>query len=294
MDTDTLRIYDTSLRDGLRNSGIAIDLDDKIRFLQQLERLGVSDIEVGFGGPSQVETMTRLADTVTRPVLYGLSRVNRRDVDRVLESLAAARHPGANIFSPVSDAFLKHAGKSAERALQETVRAVEHARARVEHVMFSAQDAPRADRAFLIEISQAAIEAGATGISIADTTSQAMPDAFGDFIGRLRAGVAGADGVLWSVHCHNDLGLAVANCAAAIARGARQVECTVSGIGERNGNTPMQAMVRLLNKRQDAFPGLACTVDAGDFAATEALLADIAKPAEDAGSGVVELLRRHG
>ncbi len=294
MKTETVRIYDTSLRDGLRNSGIAIDLDDKVRFIQQLEQLGVSDIEIGFGGPSQVETMKRLAQAVTEPVLYGLSRVNRRDVDRILEALDGARHPGANIFSPTSEAFLGYANQTTAQALEASVKAVRHARSRVENVVYSAQDAPGAEPAFLTELLGAVIEAGATAISVADTTSQALPREFGQLCGDIRDAVPGGKDVIFSVHCHNGIGLAVANCAAAIEHGARQVECTVNGIGESASNTSMQAIARLLQGRADAFPGLSCALDMEAFEATERLLAEIVKPTDDAGSDVVALLRRRG
>lgn len=294
MTTDIVRIYDTTLRDGLRNSGIAIELDDKVRFIQQLERLGVSDIEIGFGGPSQVETMERLAEAVTEPVLYGLSRVNRRDVERSLASLAKARHPGICIFSPASGEFLGYADKTAADALEASVKAVGDAKSQVEHVVFSAQDAPRADRGFLLELLGAVIEAGATAISVADTTSQALPREFGQLCADLRNDVPGGRDVIFSLHCHNGLGLAVANCAAAIETGARQVECTVNGIGESNSNTNMQAIARLLQRRADAFPGLSCALDMEAFEATERLLAEIARPTDEASSDVVDLLRRRG
>lgn len=294
MPAEAIRIYDTTLRDGLRNSGVTIELEDKVRLVRQLALLGVRDIEVGFGGPTQVDTMRRLADVDPEPVLYGLSRVNRRDLDRVLTALSAARRHGVNIFSPVSESFLGYSSKSPEQALTESVRAVSHARAHTDHIVFSAQDAPRADRAFLTDILAAAIDAGATAISVADTTSQALPHEFGPFVGGLRDTVPGGKSVIWSVHCHNDIGLAAANCAAALEHGARQVECTLGGIGERNGNTSMQTIAWLLDKRADAFPDLACNLNLEGFAATEALLSDISRSTDSSGSDVVELLRRSG
>lgn len=294
MGGEAVRIYDTSLRDGLRNSGIAIGLDDKVRFVQQLERLGVSDIEIGFGGPAQVEIMERLAQSVAKPVLYGLSRVNRKDIDRVLAALSRASHPGANIFSPTSKQFLAHGNKTPAQALEASAKAVEHAKGQVAHVIFSAQDAPRAERAYLIELLTAVIEAGATTISLADGTSHALPREFGHLCADLRDTVPGMRDVTLSVHCHNKLGLAVANCAAAIENGARQVECTLNGMGEGGENTAMQAIVRLLHKRADAFAGLHCAIDAAAFPATERLMADIAQPSGDADSDVVDLLRRWG
>ncbi|MDA1097903.1 MAG: hypothetical protein O2967_02870 [Proteobacteria bacterium] len=292
MTNETLRIYDTSLRDGLRNSGIMIELDDKVRFIRQLERLGVSDIEVGYGGPSQVETMRRLAGVVTEPVLYGLSRVNRRDVDRVLDALDGARHPGINIFSPTSKEFLGYADKTPAQALEASVSAVTHAKRRVNHVVFSAQDAPGADLDYLDELLGAVIEAGATTISVADTKSQALPSEFGGLCRRLRNVAPDGRAPIFSVHCHDGLGLAVANCAAAIGNGARQVECTVSGIGESGSNTSLQAIARLLQRRADAFPNLRCGLDMAALEATAQLLVDITHATDDASSDVVELLRR--
>jgi len=294
MGGEAIRIYDTSPRDGLRNSGIAIDLDDKVRFVQQLERLGVSDIEVGFGGPAQIDTMERLAESVTKPVLYGLSRVNRRELDRVLDALSGASRPGANIFSPASAEFLSYGNKTPARALEASSKAVSHAKSRVANVVFSAQDATRADRAYLIELLAAAIKAGATTISLSDGASHALPREFGALCADLRDTVPGLRDVTLSVHCHNNLGLAVANCAAAIENGARQVECTLNGMGEGGNNTAMQAFVRLLQNRADAFPKLHCAVDAAAFPATERLLADIAQPTDDADSDVIDLLRRWG
>ncbi|MBT3330621.1 MAG: hypothetical protein HOK21_04070 [Rhodospirillaceae bacterium] len=309
MENSTIRIYDTSLRDGLRNSGIAIGLDDKVRFLQQLEALGVSDVEVGFGGPSQVETMERLAEAVEQPVLYGLSRVNRRDVDRVITSLARANHRGINIFSPTSEEFLGHGKTTAGEALEASVKAIRHARDQLGDpmgdqigdgagkVVFSAQDATKSELAYLIEIIAAVIEAGADVISLADTRSLAMPREFGDLCAALRAKVPGGQDVLWSVHCHNGLGLAVANCAAGIENGVRQVECTVNGIGEigsntTGSNTTMQAVVELLQRRADAFPGLNTAIKYGVIPDTEHMLRDISQRTDEASSGTIELLQR--
>ncbi|MDP6706626.1 MAG: hypothetical protein QF893_09810, partial [Alphaproteobacteria bacterium] len=146
MPVGPIHVYDTSLRDGLRNSGIAIALDDKVRFARQLDRLNVSAIEVGFGGPTQVETMTRLAGAVEKAAVFGLSRVNRRDVDRVLGSVAAAKHPGINVFSPASPRFLEHVGQTPTAALTASLKAVAHAKPHVAQLVFTAQDAVQAER----------------------------------------------------------------------------------------------------------------------------------------------------
>lgn len=292
MDREIVHIYDTSLRDGLRNSGVAISLDDKVRFVAQLECLKVGAIEVGFGGPSQVETMARLAEAAGTATAFGLSRVNVKDMDRVLGAVGRAERSGINIFSPVSAGFLEHSGGTPAQALEASVRAIRHARGHVDEVLFSAQDAARADRGFLVDLLGAVVEAGADAISLPDTTSQALPHEFGALCGGLRREVPGGTGVRWSVHCHNDLGLAVANCLAAIDNGVRQVECTVNGIGERAGNTALQLVARVLDKRADAYPAVRTDLAMDRLDATSTLLAEIGQPTDEADSDVVDLLRR--
>ncbi|MBM3489867.1 MAG: hypothetical protein FJX68_05360 [Alphaproteobacteria bacterium] len=293
MSARTIRIYDTSLRDGLRNSGLTMELDDKLRFVRQLERLKVDAIELGFGGPSQVETMERLAQAVTGPVLYGLSRVNRPDVERVLVALAKAKRRGVTIFHPASPRFLEHVGRTPGQALAATVKAIALARGQVSEIAFNAQDATHAEPAFLAELVAAAIEAGAGCISLADTTSQALPTEFGRLVAGLRQAVPGGAAARWSVHCHNDLGLAVANCLAAISAGADQVECTVGGIGERAGNTALELIARALAVRGPDLGGIATGLDAAELEPTRRLLAELARPAAaDQKSDVVDLLRR--
>jgi 2-isopropylmalate synthase len=244
MARETVRILDTTLRDGLRGSGIAMSLEEKIAFARQLERLGVDVIEIGFGGPREVEPMRQIGAAVSRPVVVGLSRVVMKDVDRVLRGVETAARPGINLFSPSSDVLLGKSAVSREQALQQTANAVRHARRHVEAVQFTAQDATRSDPEYLAEIFAAAAAAGATVLSIADTVSYATPQVFGAMCAGQRARL-GTE-VTWSVHCHNDRGFAVANCLAAIESGVRQLECTVSGIGERAGNTPLQSVLETL------------------------------------------------
>ncbi|MGE0824053.1 MAG: hypothetical protein AB7G75_30240 [Candidatus Binatia bacterium] len=276
MPRETVKIYDTTLRDGLRNSGLTMSTDQKIAFAQQLERLNVDAIEIGYGGPSQVEIMTQLAQAVTVPVVYGLSRVNIKDVDRVLASVTHAKKPGVNIFHPVSDDFLRRAKRTRQQAIENTEKAIAYARQQVDHVVFATQDASRADPAFLVDICNAVTAAGATSISIADTVSYAVPEQFGKLCAFLRANTVGGDAITWSVHCHNDLGLAVANSLAAVEHGVRQVECTINGAGEGAGNTPLQPVIAALQKREDVFSSVTTTINHDQLPVIGHLLADIA------------------
>jgi 2-isopropylmalate synthase len=251
MARETVRIFDTTMRDGLRGSGIAMSLEEKIGFARQLERLGVDVIEVGFGGPREVEPMQQIGAAVAQPVVVGLSRVVMKDVDRALRGVETAKRPGINLFSPSSDALLAKSGATREQALQRGADAVRHARRQVEYVQFTAQDATRSDPAYLAELFAAVVAAGATVLSIADTVSCATPEAFGALCADQRARL-GAE-VTWSVHCHNDRGFAVANCLAALESGVRQLECTVSGVGERAGNTPLQSVLVMLEQGRTAI-----------------------------------------
>ena len=272
MEPQLVKILDTTLRDGLRKSGVTMRLAEKILFARQLERLNVDVIEIGYGGPKEVEPMRELASAVTRPVVLGLSRVNLKDVKRVLRGVEPAKRPGINIFAPTSDAFLNVSGTTRREALEASLTAVAYAKQHLDHVQFSAQDASRSEPDYLVEVLGGAVSAGATVLSITDTLSHALPSEFGELCDRLRARVPGGDAVTWSVHCHNDLGLGVANCLAAIEHGARQVECTVNGVGERSGNTPLGQVVNALRVRGDAFGLLRTNISFAELAPTAALL----------------------
>jgi 2-isopropylmalate synthase len=275
MQRDTVRIYDTTLRDGLRNSGIVMTMEQKIAFARQLEALNVDAIEIGYGGPSQIETMKQLSEAVTEPVVYGLSRVNIKDVDRVLESVERAKKPGVNIFHPVSDDFLRRAKRTRQQAIENTANAITYARQHVDPVVFATQDASRADSAFLVEICNAVIAAGAKTISIADSVSYALPQQFGELCAFLRTNTTGGHDIIWSVHCHNEIGLAVANSLAAVEHGVRQIECTINGAGEGAGNTPLQPVIAALHKREDAFSAVTTAINHGQLAATGQMLSEI-------------------
>jgi 2-isopropylmalate synthase len=279
MEREVVQIYDTSLRDGLRNSGISMNLEQKLRFARQLEQLNIDAIEIGYGGPSQIDTMQKLATVITGPIVYGLSRVNLKDVDRVVEGVGRAKTPGVNIFSPTSNDFLKKAKKTWQQAIDDVATAVMHAKKHVDHITFSAQDASRADPVLLVRIFNAAIEAGATTVSIADSVSYAVPSQFGPLCQSLRSQVVNSAKVAWSVHCHNEIGLAVANSLAAIENGVRQVECTVDGIGEGQGNTSLQLIVNALQSRADVFKTVATAIATEYFPLTSQLLTEIREAA---------------
>jgi 2-isopropylmalate synthase len=223
--------------------------------------------------------MQQLAEAITSPVVYGLSRVNLKDVDRVIEGVGRAKTPGVNIFSPTSDDFLKRAKKTWQQAIDDTAVAIAHAKKHVDHIIFSAQDASRADPVLLVKIFNAAIEAGATTLSIADSVSHAVPAQFGPLCQFLRSQVVNRANITWSVHCHNEIGLAVANSLAAIEHGVRQVECTVDGIGEGAGNTSLQLLVNALRSRADVFQNVTTAIIVEHFPATDQLLTEIREAA---------------
>jgi len=275
MKRDKVKIFDTTLRDGLRNSGATLSLEQKVRVAQQLEQLDVDAIEIGFGGPLEIESMRSIAEAVTGPVVFGLSRVNRKDMERVFQGVAQARKPGINIFIPTSDSFLTKVRMSRQQALDTAVSAVGYAKERLDHIAFSAQDASRSDPDYLVQIFGEVIRAGATTVSVPDSTGQALPRQFGALYKFLRKHVANAKTVTWSVHCHNELGLAVANSLAAIENGARQVECTINGIGERAGNTSLEEVVMALRTREDAFTKVTTGIVAEQLYATSQLLSQM-------------------
>jgi 2-isopropylmalate synthase len=272
---ETVRIQDTTLRDGLRNSGVAMTLDEKLRVAQWLQDIGVAVIEAGFGGPGEVDSMRQIARSLDGPMVIGISRVNLKDVRRVIAGVELAKHPGINIFAPTSDAFMDKAAAGREQILDAAVAAIRYAKQHLDYVEFSAQDATRSDHEFLATAFSAAAEAGASVLSVADTVGRALPREFGALFDHLHATVSHAENVTWSAHCHNDLGLAVANSLAAIENGARQIECTVDGIGERCGNTPMQLVVRALYQRSDAFPSVRTTVSREQLPTGRDLLAGV-------------------
>ena len=261
MSSELIRIFDTTLRDGEQSPGCSMNLQEKLTLARQLEKLGVDVIEAGFpiASDGDFESVQAIAKEIEQAIVCGLARTGQTDVDRAAKAVGSAKHPRIHTFIATSDIHLEHKLRmSREQVLEEVDRAVRQARGSVDDVEFSAEDATRSDRDFLVEVFSAAVAAGATTLNVPDTVGYTTPTEYGALIEYLRERVEGAerDDVIFSVHCHNDLGLAVANSLAAIRGGARQVECTVNGIGERAGNTSLEEVVMALKTRSEEFSGL--------------------------------------
>lgn len=249
-------IFDTTLRDGEQSPGVSLNTEEKLRIARQLERLNVDVIEAGFpvASPGDFEAVQAIARQVRGPVICGLARANYGDIDRAWEALQEARRPRLHLFIATSDIHLKHKlKKSREEVLQLTIDAVKYAKRYTSDVEFSAEDASRSDLNYLCQVVQAAVEAGATVINIPDTVGYAVPVEFGEFIAAIRRRVQNIGQVIMSVHCHNDLGLAVANSLAAVRAGADQVEAAVNGLGERAGNAALEEIVMALYTKRGFY-----------------------------------------
>jgi 2-isopropylmalate synthase len=252
----TIKIFDTTLRDGEQSPGASMNVDEKVTLAKQLARLGVDVIEAGFAisSPGDFEAIKRIGAEVEGPVICSLARAKKEDIDRAWEALKDAPKRRIHTFHSTSDIHLKYQYRiSREEALKRSVDMVTHARSYVEDVEFSPMDATRTDAAYLLEVVEAVIAAGAKTVNIPDTVGYAMPEEFGSLIKEITGKVKNINKAVISVHCHNDLGLAVANALAAIRNGAEQVECTVNGIGERAGNCSMEEVVMALRTRKDFY-----------------------------------------
>jgi 2-isopropylmalate synthase len=251
---EVIKIFDTTLRDGEQSPGATMNVAEKVRIAEQLEKLNVDIIEAGFPISSEgdFEAVRAIARTIKRSGVAALARANPKDIDRAWEAVKGAKHPCLHTFISTSNIHLKHQLKiSKEEVIRITTQSVARARGYTPEVEFSAMDATRSNVEFLIAVFEAAIRAGATTINIPDTVGYAIPSEFGELIRSIRQKVRGIEKITVSVHCHNDLGLAVANSVAAIQNGARQVECTINGIGERAGNTSLEEVVMALRTRND-------------------------------------------
>jgi 2-isopropylmalate synthase len=252
--SELVKIFDTTLRDGEQSPGATMNVAEKVRVAEQLEKLNVDIIEAGFPISSEgdYEAVKTIARAIKRSEVAALARANPKDIDRAWEAVKGAKFPCLHTFISTSDIHLKYQlKKSKEEVIRITARSVARAKRYTSNVEFSAMDATRSDAQFLIAVCEAAVRAGATTLNIPDTVGYAIPSEFGELIGTIRQRVRGIEKVTLSVHCHNDLGLAVANSIAAIQKGARQVECTINGIGERAGNTSLEEVVMALRTRSD-------------------------------------------
>jgi 2-isopropylmalate synthase len=252
-----ITIFDTTLRDGEQSPGCSMNVEEKLRLAHQLDRLGVDVLEAGFPIASEGDfsAVQAVAAAIRRPVIAALARARKEDIERAWQALKGAARPRIHVFLATSDIHLKYKLKLTRQQCLEGARdAVRLAKSFCDDVEFSPEDATRTDPAFLCQVLEAVIEAGATTLNIPDTVGYSTPEEFGDLIGKLRAQVRGIDKVVISAHCHNDLGLAVANALAAVMAGARQVECTINGIGERAGNASLEEIVMAMSVRPDRYP----------------------------------------
>src|SRR5262245_27380569 len=253
---DRVQIFDTTLRDGEQSPGATMNIEEKLAIARQLEHLGVDVIEAGFAASSDgdYEAVRRVASVVTKPIVLSLARTREQDIKRAIRAVEKAKRPGIHVFIATSDIYLKHKLMMSRKDVHDAaVWAVQRAKKHLDYVEFSAEDASRSDLEYMIEVFADVIAAGAAVINVPDTTGYAMPEEYGALFATLRQRVPGADKVIWSSHCHNDLGLATANSLAAVQNGARQIECTINGIGERAGNTAMEEVVMAMRTRHGQF-----------------------------------------
>jgi len=251
---NVVQIFDTTLRDGEQSPGASMTVEQKVVIARQLEKLGVDVIEAGFAASSDgdFDSVRRVCKEVSRPRVVSLARAQEGDINRALKAVEDAKNPGIHTFIATSDIHLKHKLRmTREQVVEAAVKAVSHAKKFTDYVEFSAEDASRSDPDFLMQVFREVIRAGAKVINVPDTTGYAIPSEFGALIANLIERTAGGDRVIWSAHCHNDLGLAVANSLAAVHNGARQIECTINGIGERAGNTSLEEVVMALRTRKN-------------------------------------------
>ena len=256
MSKDKLIIFDTTMRDGEQSPGASMTKDEKLRIARQLERMRVDVIEAGFPAASDgdFEAVKAVASIIKDSTVCGLARANENDVRRCGEAVRGARSPRVHTFIATSPIHMeKKLRMEPSQVIAQAVQSVKWAREYTDNVEFSPEDAGRSDLDFLCRILEQVIKAGATTINVPDTVGYTLPEYFGALIRQLRERIPNADRAVWSVHCHNDLGLAVANSLSAVLNGARQVECTINGLGERAGNASLEEIVMAVRTRQDVF-----------------------------------------
>lgn len=254
---DPLIIFDTTLRDGEQSPGASMTKEEKLRIARQLERMRVDVIEAGFAAasPGDFEAVRAVAEAIKESTVCSLARANEADIERAAEAIRPAKRQRIHTFIATSPIHMEKKLRMApDQVVAQAVEAVRFARRFTDDVEFSAEDAGRSELDFLCRIFEAVIEAGATTLNVPDTVGYTLPHEYAEKIRRLIERVPNSDKVIWSVHCHNDLGLAVANSLAAVLAGARQVECTINGLGERAGNAALEEIVMAVRTRQDAFP----------------------------------------
>ena len=253
---DKVIIFDTTLRDGEQAAGGTLNIQEKLETARQLERLNVDVIEAGFpiSSPGDFEAVRLIAKEIRTPIICALARAHPDDIDRAWEAVKEAEHPRIHVFLSASDIHMLHQlKKSHEQILEMSHDMVVRAKKYTDDIEFSPMDASRANPEFIYQVLKSVVSAGATTVNIPDTVGYAIPDEFGKLIEGIFQNVANIERAVVSVHCHNDLGLAVANSLEAVRQGARQVECTINGIGERAGNASLEEIVMAIKTRQDFF-----------------------------------------
>jgi len=265
-DPNRVYVFDTTLRDGEQVPGCQLTTPEKIEIAHELEALGVDIIEAGFpiSSPGDFQSVVEISKAVSNPTVCALTRANKGDIDAAIEALKYAKHPRIHTGIGSSDMHIKHKFNSTrEEILERAVEAVKYAKKAVEDIEFYAEDAGRADVRYLAQMVEAVIAAGATVVNIPDTNGYCLPDQYGDKIKFLKENVKNIDKAIISVHCHNDLGLATANSVAGLQNGARQIEGTINGIGERAGNTSIEEVVMILKTHQSL--GLHTNINSKNF-----------------------------
>ncbi len=274
---DRVFVLDTTMRDGEGSPGFHLDANSKLRIARQLEKLGVDVIEAGFpiSSPGDFDACRRIAREIRSTTITALARAVREDIDSVWAAIKDAEIPQIHIVLGVSDIHIERKlGMTRAQVLKQGAEMVAYARSLCDKVQYSPEDAGRADPEYLVETVETMIGAGANVINIPDTTGYCLPWEFGELVKRVITQARGSDKALFSVHCHNDLGLATANALSALSAGARRVECTVNGIGERAGNTALEEIVMLLAVRRAAL-GLECAVNTKELTRTSRLVAEL-------------------
>ena len=289
MAKDRLIIFDTTLRDGEQSPGFSMNTDEKIRLARQLETLGADIIEAGFpiASDDDAHAVQLIAQQIRRPVIAALARCNPADIERAGESLRPAERSRIHTFIATSDLHLERKLRiGRDECLQAVTDGVSQARGYTDDVEFSAEDATRSDIDFLCRVVETAIAAGATTINLPDTVGYCTPEEIEEFFTEVRERVSGADRVVFSAHCHDDLGLAVANSLAAMRAGVRQVECTINGIGERAGNASLEEIVMATRVKPDRLP-YTTAIDTTRLVQTSRLLSELTQEPVQANKAIV-------
>lgn len=264
-----IKIFDTTLRDGEQSPGCSMNLTEKIEMARQLEKLGVDVIEAGFAiaSPMDHKSVQAIAAAVTNCTLASLARCAKGDIDAAWDAVKEANHPRIHVFLATSDIHMEYKLKMTREQVIDRIREmVAYAKSYCDDIEFSAEDASRSDWAFLAHCYSTAVAAGATTLNVPDTVGYSTPQEMYNLITYLRENIEGVEHVDISVHCHNDLGMAVANSLAGVLGGARQIECTINGLGERAGNTAMEEVVMAMRTRPDIFGDTPCRIDTTQIA----------------------------